>query len=160
MMPVIHKPILMRATYYILICFLFLNAGCRNEKTIDEQMDKKFTVCYRAISKNDTAWLTIDTSKKQFVGYFKVNCVDQKKIYDGQVKGFIHGDTLNGHFDFKVNKVDKWYRNPVAFLKTNANLTMGVGKTIMLWGSAYFDEKVPINYEKGRFVFEQGDCTP
>lgn len=150
----------MRTVCAILISLLFLVSGCRNEKTIEEQMDRKYTVCYRAISKSDTAWLTIDTSKKQFIGYFKVNYVDQKKIYNGQVKGIIHGDTLKGHFDFKVNQVDKWYRNPVAFLKTNANLTMGVGKTVMVWGSAYFDEKVPIDYEKGRFVFELGDCTP
>ncbi|MDQ7948996.1 MAG: hypothetical protein REI78_09720 [Pedobacter sp.] len=150
----------MKSTCYIvLILLLAMAAGCRREKTIAEQMDEKFTVCYRAISNGDTAWLTVDTSKKQILGYFKINYVSQKKIYDGQIKGYIHGDTLKGHYDFKVNKVDKWYRNPVAFLKHRGNLTMGVGEIAMVWGSAYFDEKVPVDYTKGRFVFEEGDCV-
>lgn len=140
------------------ILTLIILAGCRRTKTIAEQMDQQSTVCYRAISGGDTAWLSIDTSKKQMIGFFRVNYVKQKRIYDGQIKGQIHGDTLKGHFDFKVNEVDKWYRNPVAFLKRDGRLTMGVGEITMIWGSAYFDEKKKIDYGKGRFVFEEGEC--
>jgi hypothetical protein len=145
---------------YLYICFalFLLMAGCKSDPTMAEQMDSKFTVCYRAISENDTAYLTIDTSDHKMIGFLKIIYPAQKKTYDGQIEGFIHGDTLLGHFDFKVNSVDKWYRNPVAFLKKRETLTMGVGDIAMVWGSAYFDEKKKIDYEKGRFVFELGEC--
>lgn len=122
-------------------------------------MDPRYTACYRAIFETDTAYLTVDTSKKQMIGYLKIIYGKQHKVYDGQVKGTIKGDTLQGHFDFRENKVSKWYRNPVAFLRKNRNLTMGVGQTVMRWGSPFFDEKVPIDYESGRFVFELGECV-
>jgi hypothetical protein len=137
---------------------LFILSSCGREKTVDEQMDPNYTACYRAIFEKDTAYLTIDTSKKQMLGFLKMIYGEQKKVYDGTVKGTIKGDTLMGHFDFKENKVNKWFRNPVAFLRKNGSLTMGVGQTVMKWGSPFFDEKVPIDYEKGRFIFELGEC--
>ncbi|MFI5452584.1 hypothetical protein ACHMWN_10540 [Pedobacter sp. UC225_61] len=144
-------------TYLIVVVFSIL-IGCRQEQTMEEQMDTKHTVCYMAISQSDTAWLKIDTSGKQIKGLLNFSYANAKK-FEGQFKGTINGDTLKGHYDFKVNKVDKWYRNPVAFLKRDNKLTMGLGEISMVWGSAFFDDKVPIDYQKGRFVFEQTNCS-
>ncbi|MFA6277711.1 MAG: hypothetical protein WC622_13230 [Pedobacter sp.] len=143
---------------YLALSLLFLLTSCREEKTMEEQMDTKYTICYMAISQNDTAWLKIDTSSKQIKGLLNFSYANAKK-FEGQFKGTFHGDTLKGHYDFKVNKVDKWYRNPVAFLKKENKLTMGVGEISMVWGSAFFDDKVPVDYQKGRFVFEQANCS-
>jgi len=136
---------------------LFYSCSQKKEKDIKDLMVEKSTICYQAISEKDTGLLKIDTSKSQIIGLITFN-YGNGTDYDGQFKGKMYGDTLKGHYDFKVNKVDKWYRNPVAFLKRDGKLTMGVGKFYMFWGSAYFDDKRKIDYEKGKFVFEVADC--
>lgn len=140
-------------------CFLMglVVVSCKQQEDIKDQMQAKHTVCYRAIDGADTAWLKIDTAANHMIGFFEFNYANQKR-YAGQVKGTLKGDTLKGHYDFKVNKVDKWYRNPVAFLKRDGKLIMGVGNFNMVWGSAFFDEKVPIDFDKGKFVFERVGC--
>lgn len=141
---------------FFLLSLIFL--GCGSEPSIEEQMDPKTTACYAAIGGSDTAWLRIDTSHAQVLGLFEINYPKKKQRYLGQFKGVKRGDTIKGHWDFKVNNIDKWHRNPVSFLKRNDNLLMGVGKIIMVWGSGHFDEKVPVDYDKGKFVFELATC--
>ncbi len=141
-------------SFLTLITFLY---SCQEKKQVKEQMESKTTICYRAIDGQDTAWLRIDTASSQVIGLLTFNYA-KGRDYDGEFKGKFYGDTLKGHFDFKVNQVDKWYRNPVAFLKRNGQLTMGVGNFNMVWGSSIFDPKVPIDYDRGRFVFEGSDC--
>jgi hypothetical protein len=132
--------------------------GCRRDQTIEEQMDAKTTACYVAISEKDTAWLRIDTAGTQFLGVFELNNVKLKRRHIGQIKGTLSGDTLKGHFDFKVNNMEKWYRNPIAFLRRDHKLIMGVGETTMVWGSPFFNEKKGIDFEKGKFIFEEANC--
>lgn len=137
-----------------------LALGCQQEKTQEKEkvMDEKKTICYQSISEKDTAWLAIDTSKKIINGTLTFNYTDKKEKYEGQFKGEFYGDTLRGHYDFKVNKADRWNRNPVAFLKRDGKLFMGVGQFMLIMGSAHFDKTVPIDYEKGRFVFTETAC--
>ena len=123
----------------------------------EEPLDTSKLICYIAISNGDTAWLDIDTSDRKINGLFTMS-YGGKKRYAGQVKGTINGDTLKANYDFKVNKVDKWYRNPVSFLRKDNKLQMGVGEIITVWGSGVFNEKVPVDYNKGRFVFERTVC--
>jgi hypothetical protein len=123
----------------------------------DEPLDPSKFTCYIAINKSDTAWLDIDTSERKIKGLFTMSYGGKKKLH-GQLKGTIKGDTLNAHYDFKVNKVDKWYRNPVSFLRKDNQLVMGVGEIVMVWGSGVFKEGVPVDYDKGRFVFERTVC--
>ncbi len=134
--------------------------SCQQEKKKEKVMDEKKTVCYQSISGNDTAWLSIDTSKKIINGLLSFNYTDKKEKYEGQFKGEMYGDTLRGHYDFKINKAERWNRNPVAFLKRDGKLTMGIGQFMLIMGSAHFDNRVPINYDKGRFTFEETKCNP
>jgi len=136
--------------------FLF---GCQQEKPKEKiLMDDKKTICYQSISGKDTAWLSIDTSKKVIHGLLSFNYTDKKEKYEGKFKGEMYGDTLKGHYDFKINKAEVWNRNPVAFLKREGKLTMGVGQFMLIMGSAHFDNRYTINYQKGRFTFEEGKC--
>ncbi|RZK25917.1 MAG: hypothetical protein EOO43_04270 [Flavobacterium sp.] len=132
--------------------------SCQSEKPKEKLMDKAKTVCYQSISGGDTAWLSIDTSKKIINGLLSFNYAEKKEKYEGQFKGEMYGDTLRGHYDFKINKAERWNRNPVAFLKRDGKLTMGIGQFMLIMGSAHFDNKVPIDYEKGRFTFEPRPC--
>ena len=103
--------------------------------------------------------MSIDTAQKTITGTLTVNYVNKMEIYDGKFTGRMHGDTLKGHFDYKINKADPPFRNPLAFLKRDNKLTMGVGQFMTVMGTAQFDDRVPIDYEKGRFVFEEDACN-
>lgn len=137
-----------------------LISSCQQERPKEKVMSQKITNRYRAISGKDTAWLSIDTSDKIINGQLTFNYPDKKERYEGKFKGEMYGDTLKGHYDFKINKAEKWNRNPVAFLKKGGQLTMGVGQFMLIMGSAHFDNRVPIDYDKGRFVFEEEHKIP
>lgn len=146
----------MKFPFFILLLTAVSINGCKEELSIEQQMDPKTTVCYTSVSGRDTAWLRLDTS--QVIGLFEMNYPQKEQRYLGQFKGLKSGDTIKGHWDFKVNNLDKWHRNPVAFLKKDDGLVMGVGKIIMVWGGPHFDDQTPIDYQKGKFVFELGVC--
>lgn len=138
---------------------IFGMSSCQQEQPKEQKlMEKNTTVCYQAIAEKDTAWLSIDTSKKIINGLLSFSYPDKKERYEGKFKGEMYGDTLRGHYDFKINQAERWNRNPVAFLKKDGKLTMGVGQFMLIMGSAHFDNLVPIDYEKGKFVFSQADC--
>ena len=145
-----------QATLLILLFGVILLTSC-NFFGKEEPLDPSKFSCYIAINKGDTAWLDIDTTDQKVRGLFTMSYGGKKK-YHGQIKGTIKNDTLNAHYDFKVNKVDKWYRNPVSFLRQDNKLIMGVGEIVMVWGSGVFKEGVPVDYNKGRFVFERTVC--
>lgn len=139
----------------VLAAFLF---ACQSGPTKTKTPEPFNPVCYTSVSETDTAWLSIDTNKKIVNGNLKFNYAAKKEIYDGQFKGEFYGDTLRGHYDFKINNAERWNRNPVAFLKKDGKLIMGVGKFMLIMGSAHFDNLVPIDYDKGRFIFEATPC--
>ena len=132
--------------------------SCNREQPKQEIIEKKMA-CYQSISQGDTAWLSIDTAQKIITGTLRVNYVNKMQIYDGKFTGKMFGDTLKGSFDYKINKTDPPFRNPLAFLKRDNKLTMGVGQFMTVMGTAQFDDRVPIDYEKGRFVFEEAQCN-
>lgn len=154
----------MKIQHLFLVSAFFIGISiisCQQEKPKEKDfvLNPKKTASYRSLSGKDTAWLSIDTSDKVINGKLTFSYPDKKERYEGKFKGEMYGDTLRGHYDFKINKIEKWYRNPVAFLKRDGKLTMGVGRFMLIMGSAHFDNLVPIDYDKGRFVFEQEPST-
>lgn len=147
----------MKNTTLLIVLFAVLFMSSCNFFGRDEPLDPSKFNCYIAINKGDTAWLDIDTTDQKIKGLLTMS-YGGKKRYHGEIKGTIKNDTLNAHYDFKVNKVDKWYRNPVSFLRKDNKLIMGVGDIVMVWGSGVFKEGVPVDYDKGRFVFERTVC--
>ena len=145
--------------FIISVCALsILIFSCNREQPKQEVVEKKMA-CFRSVSMGDTAWLTIDTAQKVTTGTLKINYVNKMEIYDGKFTGKMHGDTLKGYFDFKINQANPAFRNPLAFLKRDNKMTMGVGQFMTVMGTAQFDDRVPIDYEKGRFVFEEIACN-
>lgn len=133
--------------------------SCNQEQPKQEVVVEEKMACFRSVSLGDTAWLSIDTAQKDITGTLKINYVNKMEIYDGKFTGKMYGDTLKGHYDFKINKADPAFRNPLAFLNRDNKMTMGVGQFMTVMGTAQFDDRVPINYEKGRFVFEEIACN-
>jgi hypothetical protein len=144
-----------------ILCFysvLIVSCAQSEPLKIAQKMDKKSTVCYKAISDYDTAWLSIDTANKQIIGLMKFKYADKEETLSGDFIGKMYGDTLKGHFDFTKNGEKLIHRNPVAFLKKDGKFTMGVGKFMIVMGVGQFDHLVPIDFEKGRFIFEKSVC--
>ena len=134
--------------------------GCNREQPSKKPVVEKKMACYKSISGNDTAWLSIDTARTEITGTLKVNYATKMEIFHGKFNGKMYGDTLKGYFDFKINKGKEPFRNPLAFLKRDNKLIMGVGQFMMVMGTAHFDDKVPIDYESARFVFENAtECN-
>jgi hypothetical protein len=143
--------------FFSLATFILLS--CKEQKPAKTKIDEKSTICYIAIDKTDTAWLKVDTADQQRILGELVFNFHNEKHYKGLIKAVIKGDTLKGNYSFRVNDLDKWYKNPIALLKNKRSLTMGVGEIYTLWGSGFFLKSVPIDYGKGRFVFEQIECA-
>ncbi len=142
----------------LIFALSFFIFSCNREQPPKKAAIEKKMACYRAVSAGDTAWLSIDTAQKVIAGTLTVNYTAKMEIFDGKFTGRMYADTLKGYFDFKINKGKEPFRNPVAFLRRDNKLTMGIGKFMMVMGSAHFDDKVPIDYESSRFVFEEGEC--
>ena len=132
--------------------------SCKEQKSAKKKMDEKAIICYTAADYADTAWLKIDTTDKRYILGELLFIYGNKNRYEGLIKAEMKGDTLKGNYSFKLNNIDKWYKNPIALLKNQQTLTMGIGEIYTLWGSGFFLKTVPIDYEKGRFVFKQTGC--
>lgn len=115
--------------------------------------------CFIAVDQKDTATLTINNFENGKVnGHLLIKYVDKGKN-DGQIEGAYKGDTLFVDYTFKIGTVNKTiYKNPLAFLKKDSNLVMGVGQIETHVGRSYFVKDKPISFEKGRFTFRPTDC--
>lgn len=115
--------------------------------------------CFVAHDAKDTATLELNTFDKGKVkGHLLINYVDKGKN-DGQIEGAYKGDTLFVDYTFKIGTANKViYKNPLAFLKKDGNLILGVGQIETSLGRSYFVKGKPISFEKGRFTFTPTDC--
>lgn len=113
-------------------------------------------VCYIAVDESDTVLLTITDKRKSIEGNLTFNYTNGI-TYKGTLKGLMHGDTLLADYNFTTGD-GKWRRNPLALLKRNGGLILGVGIMETAWGRNYFAKAQPIDYDKGRFIFKEVNC--
>lgn len=143
----------------LLASVMLLGTSCTQKQP--EATTKLSTMerCYVANFQQDTAMMNLRFTGSKIEGKMRINYGDGK-IYDGSILGEQKGkgDTLILAYDFKINNADKWYRNPVAFLKRGDSLVLGIGQINVVWGTGAFDESVPIDYEHARFIFVPVDC--
>ncbi|RZK48470.1 MAG: hypothetical protein EOO99_10055 [Pedobacter sp.] len=152
-LPHLHSKVMFILTF---IGILF-SLGCQFGKKPERVLNKENSLCFQAIDGNDTAYMELDTSTYEIIGKMRFFYADSNQ-YVGDFKGEIKGDTLTGFYDFQSNSSEKWHRNPVSFLKQGSEWIMGDGKFVLIWGSGYFDPKVPINYSQAKFKFKAIPC--
>jgi len=152
--------------YYFFAALLLF--GCNNSSKNSAQTDSLFRAdadtilrnqCYIGIDGKDTAYLNINMhSKGTVTGDLKIN-FSFNPDNDGTIEGKFIGDTLFADYTFitEINK-DKQNKNPLAFLKTGDQLTLGFGVIETTLGKSYFVKDKPINFERGRFKFAPIDC--
>ena len=77
----------------------------------------------------------------------------------GTIAGKFNGDTLFVDYTFTVGESDKpTYKNPLALLKKDKQMILGVGQIETTLGRSYFVKGEPINFERGKFTFEPTIC--
>lgn len=115
--------------------------------------------CYVAIDGRDTAKLTLHNNEGgKITGHLVINYLDKGKN-EGEISGAYKGDTLFVDYTFKIGTANKTqYKNPLALLKKDGELVLGVGQIETTMGRSYFVKGKPISFEKGRFTFVSTDC--
>jgi hypothetical protein len=117
------------------------------------------SACFVAHDAKDTANLVLHTFDKGKVkGHLLIKYVDKGKN-DGQIEGAYKGDTLFVDYTFKIGTTNETtYKNPLAFLKKDGKLILGVGQIETSLGRSYFVKGKPISFDKGRFIFTPTAC--
>ena len=132
----------------VLFCLMFACIGflsCKkdqNEKTIKAtkvQAEKLISVqCYKAIYKQDTIELKMNTLKNgKITGDMVMKFFNRPKKV-GKIAGEFRGDTLFASYSFIRDVNDKiTYKNPMAFLKRGNEIILGNGKIQTTLGASY-----------------------
>lgn len=134
------------------LVLLFMLSSCSNEAINDHQ----HKILYYAVNRFDTAKLSIDLTDKVFEGQFEIN---HRGVFkdSGDVNGVVKGDTLMGTFHYQSYGVEKWYRIPIALLKKDKKLIMGVGSMEIYMNMTFFTKNTPIDYEHPQFTFQKAE---
>lgn len=114
--------------------------------------------CFIAIDETDTATLSLNThGTDKVTGHLLIKYATKDKN-DGELKGSFKGDTLFVDYTFKVGDDKVVHKNPLAFLKKDGKLILGVGVIETTLGRSYFAKDKPINFERGKFTFDPVAC--
>ncbi|WP_457289568.1 hypothetical protein [Pedobacter sp. UYP24] len=130
-----------------------------NSQIVATKLDSANMKCYTAVDGTDTAKLSLITAKDgKITGSLLINYLE-KGDSEGNVLGKFKGDTLFVDYTFQIGAINKtFYKNPLAFLKKEDKLFMGVGQIEIFLGKSSFVKDKPINFERGRFVFSSSPC--
>lgn len=147
----------------IALLALPLAFGCNQNDS--EKKDAKNTTavdsikqCYTAVFGGDTATMDLNLADSTKVtGNLLIKYAEKPKN-DGILRGEFKGDTLFVNYTFKIGENPNEFSNPLALLKTDSALVMGVGVIETTLGRSYFVKDKPINFARGKFSFVPNDC--
>ncbi|QIL41133.1 hypothetical protein G7074_18790 [Pedobacter sp. HDW13] len=152
-----------RIIIYLVIAALPFAYACNQNKTSTNSKTTTDSVikqdCYKAGFEKDTAYMNVEIhASGKATGKLLIRYND-KPSNMGAISGKFNGDTLLVDYRFKTGKdTVSVYTNPLAFLKKDGKLIMGVGQIETTLGRSYFVKGKPINYEAGKFIFEEASC--
>lgn len=134
----------------LVLLLLLSTIGCKHPV----KRGKETQVSYRAINKNDTAALDLTFYDQAFYGKLVINfgCTFKDS---GDVNGIVKGDTLKGTYYFRHVGTAKRERHPIALLKKDGKLIMGVGTMEIYMNMRFFKKSEPIDYTNVKYIFEQ-----
>lgn len=115
--------------------------------------------CYAAAFEKDSAAIIVrEMASGKIEGSLLVKYAE-KPQNNGKITGKFNGDTLLVDYRFNTgNDTTKAFTNPLAFLKKDGKLIMGVGQIETTLGRSYFVKGKEINYEAGKFSFQEVPC--
>lgn len=140
----------------------YFGCGQGGDKTKDAATAKTDslvkTECFKAIDGKDTADLKLNTLKSGKIKGDLLIKYQEKGANVGEVEGKFKGDTLFVDFTFKIGENKTQYKNPLALLKHDGKLVLGVGQIETSLGRSYFVKGKPISFDRGRFTFIPSEC--
>ncbi|WP_316832049.1 hypothetical protein [Pedobacter aquatilis] len=115
--------------------------------------------CYTSSFEKDSAAMIVKTlASGKVTGSLLVKYAE-KPQNNGILNGKFNGDTLLVDYRFNTGgDTTRAFTNPLAFLKKDGKLIMGVAQIETTLGRSYFVKGKPINYEAGKFTFEEVPC--
>ncbi|QNR85713.1 hypothetical protein H9N25_04425 [Pedobacter riviphilus] len=149
--------------YLALAIIPFAYSCTQNNKTGTSAKTKTDSLvnqsCYAAVFEKDSAAMIVKTlASGKVTGSLLVKYAN-KPENNGKISGKFNGDTLLVDYRFNTGKdTTKVFTNPLAFLKKDGKLIMGVGQIETTLGRSYFVKGKPINYEAGKFTFAEVGC--
>lgn len=162
----LNKDLMMKHTplylAFMALPLLFSCGGNSNteQKTGQASADSVISKqCFVAADGKDTANLVVNTKGSgKISGHLTINYAEKGKN-DGEIEGEFKGDTLFVDYTFKIGTENKTtYKNPLALLKKEDKMILGVGQIETTMGRSYFVKGKPISFEKGRFIFDPAEC--
>jgi hypothetical protein len=162
----IHPVNMNKSILYAILLLTSASFGCNqnNSQNTKEAIKKpKETViskaCYSAIDEDDIASLTYETlSNGKIKGNMVINYKDKGKN-DGTIEGKFRGDTLFVDYTFKIGTENPTvYKNPLALLKKDSTLVLGVGQIETYLGKSDFVKGKEIRFDRSRFIFSPTAC--
>lgn len=155
---------MIKNTFFGLVCMAAFQFGCtQGNKDTAQQLSEVDSVistrCFVAADGKDTADLKVDSlASGKIKGFLTINYFEKDKN-EGEIDGTFKGDTLFVDYTFKIGTKNKAvYKNPLALLRKDGKMVLGVGQIETSLGRSYFVKGKPINFERGRFVFDPVAC--
>ena len=138
----------------------FIFSCNQSEKKAAAKTDSIVTEnCYASVFEKDSAAMIVKTLASGKVTGSLLIKYDEKPQNNGKIDGKFNGDTLLVDYRFNTGgDTTKVFTNPLAFLKKDGKLVMGVGQIETSLGRSYFVKDKPINFEVGKFTFEEVPC--
>ena len=138
----------------------FLFACNQSENKADTKKDSIIKqTCYASSFEKDSAAMILNTMASGKVTGSLFVKYGAKPKNSGEINGKFHGDTLLVDYRFNTGTdTTRAFTNPLAFLKKDGKLIMGVAQIETTLGRSYFVKGKPINYEAGKFTFEEVPC--
>jgi hypothetical protein len=155
----------MRKSLYVL-CFLAAGTlyscsqGSEQKAEVGAtKLDSANMQCYAAADGVDSASLKLITDKDgKVTGSLLINYLEKGDSH-GELLGKFKGDTLFVDYSFQIgNTNETFYKNPLAFLKKDGKLLMGVGQIETFLGKSSFVDNSKISFDRGRFIFAPEEC--
>jgi len=146
--------------YIAITAVPFLFACNQSEKKADAKKDSVINqTCYASSFEKDSAAMILNTMASGKVTGSLLIKYGSKPKNSGEIDGKFHGDTLLVDYRFNTgNDTTRAFTNPLAFLKKDGKLIMGVAQIETTLGRSYFVKGKPINYEAGKFTFQEVPC--
>jgi len=147
--------------YLVFAAFPFVYACNSSDKKAETaKADSLISeICYASSFEKDSAAMILKTMASGKVTGSLLIRYGEKPQNNGKIDGKFHGDTLLVDYRFNTGTDStKAFTNPLAFLKKDGKLIMGVAQIETTLGRSYFVKGMPINYEVGKFTFVEVPC--
>lgn len=162
----------MRRFLYVIAFPLAFSLGSCNQGKNTESVASADSLatsvqCYTSVFETDTAHLKTITDQSGKVsgeltisyGKQKIASSGEKLVHIGEIAGSFKGDTLFVDYTYKNGKTGKeTFKNPLALLRKDETLVLGVGEIETYLGRSYFVKGKPIDFGIAKFKFQPVSC--